>query len=210
MSEQDPRLPLEIFLRDFLTELTRRERRVLLAVCAIGITIAKTGLVPSRISTLGIEFSGANQQTMLTIIAALVFYFLLEFVINAASDYVIWKTTHTLSIRDSKLREIGEQQPVQKLLADMDIDQRKQVVRVFAQHPIPKAAKPVVWTRVFFDLIFPPVLAFLTILILLTAKPPRQGSNKSAQTMTSISTVGRNTETYPQGSWDVAEGWSAT
>ena len=68
--------PLEIQLRDPLSKETRLERRNLLGASAIGIVIVKTGLVPSKISALGIEFSQTDQRSLLLAIAAVISYFL--------------------------------------------------------------------------------------------------------------------------------------
>jgi hypothetical protein len=54
-----PSSPEQIRLRDPLAEVTRRERRLLLGASIIGLTVAKTGLVPTKISALGVE-SGAD------------------------------------------------------------------------------------------------------------------------------------------------------
>ena len=75
-----------------MTDLTLRGRRSLLAVCAIALIIATTGLVPTRITALGIEFSAADQQTMLTILALGIAYFFLAFVVYSAGDYMTRET----------------------------------------------------------------------------------------------------------------------
>ena len=177
MSEEGRRLPLEVFLGDFLMDRTRRQRQILLVVCAIGLTIAGTGLVPSKITTLGIEFCATDQRTMFVIIAAILVYFLVAFLIYAASDYFTWRTVYTLSVRESEQASIAGQQRTQKSLQTLEIDQRVQWLRTYAKHPLPKMTKPIVWVRVFFDLIFPPLLAIATIPILLTAEPPGHAPN---------------------------------
>jgi hypothetical protein len=87
------RLPGEILLGDPLSKETRTERRSLLGASAIGIVIVKTGLVPSKISALGIEFNQTDQRSLLLAIAAVVLYFLTAFLIYAGSDFLVWRLT---------------------------------------------------------------------------------------------------------------------
>jgi hypothetical protein len=56
-------------------------RRLLLRVSTIGITLVKTGLVPSKIFALGIEFTSTDQRSFLAIIALVTIYFLVAFAI---------------------------------------------------------------------------------------------------------------------------------
>jgi hypothetical protein len=91
--EAEMHRPWEIRLRDPLSDVTRTERRNLLGVSAIGIVIAKSALVPSKITALGIEFDPSDQRALLKMLAAIVFYFLLAFVIYAISDLVEWRTS---------------------------------------------------------------------------------------------------------------------
>jgi hypothetical protein len=85
---------IEIQLKDPLSQVTRNERRSLLGVSAIGIMIVKTGLIPSRISALGIEFSQTDQHSLLMAIAGVVLYFLLAFAIYSWSDLLAWKIAY--------------------------------------------------------------------------------------------------------------------
>ncbi len=174
MSDESSRLPLENRLSGFMTELTVRERRILLAVCAIGLTIAKIGLVPTKITALGIEFSATNQQTMLAILAVIIAYFLLAFVVYAAGDYLASETRYAKSAREGAWEWIAGQQPVQKLQETVDSEKKVELLRVYAKYPFPnpKTVVGVRWARIFVDLIIPPLLAILTILILVTTKPP--------------------------------------
>jgi hypothetical protein len=42
--------PPEVRVRDPLSEVTRKERRILLGTSALGIIVAKVGLVPTKIT----------------------------------------------------------------------------------------------------------------------------------------------------------------
>ena len=77
-------------LKDPLSEVTRKERLYLLATSTISVGIVKTGLVPSRISALGIQFEEANQNALLFLIGVVVAYFLVAFIIYAVADFFAW------------------------------------------------------------------------------------------------------------------------
>ena len=51
--------------------------RSLLGLCVLGIGLVKVPLVPTKLSTFGIEFSQLNQQAFIYLYAAVVAYFLL-------------------------------------------------------------------------------------------------------------------------------------
>lgn len=78
-------------LRDALSNVTRRERQFLLGISLLGVALIKAGLVPSKISGLGIEFQSANKQAFLSIVALVIAYFLFAFIIYAASDFLAWR-----------------------------------------------------------------------------------------------------------------------
>jgi TRAP-type C4-dicarboxylate transport system permease small subunit len=92
--------PSEIRLKDPLSEVTRQERKTLLGVCAIVITIAKTGLIPSKISALGVEFDQTDQRALLHILLFVVIYFSTAFLIYATSDLVAWQVSFHNSVFD--------------------------------------------------------------------------------------------------------------
>ena len=96
-----------ILLGDQLSTETRNERRTLLGASALGIVIVKTGLVPSKISALGIEFSQTDKRSLLLATAAIVIYFLIAFLIYALSDFLAWR----LNIRESQRAGLKERTP---------------------------------------------------------------------------------------------------
>jgi hypothetical protein len=88
MPEQPPK---DLLLGDPLAEVTRKERRLLLGVSIIAVAIVKTGLLPSKIESLGVQFDKTNQQALLSILAWVTLYFLVAFVIYAAADFLAWR-----------------------------------------------------------------------------------------------------------------------
>src|ERR1043166_8655498 len=83
--------PADVLGSDPLRQITRRERQALLGVSAIGLVVAQSGLVPSRISALGIEFDRADQRVFVVALALLVAYFLAAFAIYASHDFSVWR-----------------------------------------------------------------------------------------------------------------------
>ena len=82
--------PAAAKLQDPLSEVTRRERKYLLGISLLSIFVVKTGLVPTKISALGVEFNEANQESMLLILALMVLFFLVAFCFYALSDFLAW------------------------------------------------------------------------------------------------------------------------
>jgi hypothetical protein len=84
----------EVAVRDPLSETTRKERRALLGVGIIIICILKTGMLPTKIEALGIEFSQTDQKYLFHILAAIVIYYLAAFLIYAFSDFITWRISY--------------------------------------------------------------------------------------------------------------------
>jgi len=90
-------------LKDPLSDVTRKERVYLLAFSTIGIAIATTGLIPSRISALGIQFDAANQNRLLSLLGAVIAYFLVVFIVYAVADFFAWFEDYRMVVREGKL-----------------------------------------------------------------------------------------------------------
>jgi hypothetical protein len=63
----------QIVLSDPLKEETRKARLYLLVVSVVGIIMVWTGLVPKEISTLGISFEDVKPESLLDILAFVIF-----------------------------------------------------------------------------------------------------------------------------------------
>ena len=99
----------DLRLRDPLSEVTRKERKLLLVSSALGVAVVKTGLLPTKIEALGIAFSNANTSALLKILSLVVLYFLVAFVLYAASDLLAWRLSF-LSTYSDMIRAGGEVQ----------------------------------------------------------------------------------------------------
>ena len=96
-----PESPARLRVRDPLSDITRKERRAFLGVSLLGVVIQKTGLIPTEISSLGVKFGSTDQRALLLVLAAVTGYFLVAFIIYAASDFLAWWLALRAAIRDS-------------------------------------------------------------------------------------------------------------
>jgi len=109
MEEPREELFFATVLRDPLSEVTRTERVYLLGTSVVGIAILKTGLIPTRITALGIEFERANQELFLLLLGLVVLYFLVAFVIYAASDFLAWWEGYQAALAEISLSVTHEE-----------------------------------------------------------------------------------------------------
>jgi hypothetical protein len=101
----EPLRPLEIRFRDPLSEVTRKERTALLAVSAVAIVISTTGLIPTKISALGIEFGNSDQAALLFVLQCIVGFFICAFLFYASFDFVAWRVMWHDSVWNTYLSE---------------------------------------------------------------------------------------------------------
>ncbi len=159
------RRPSEIRLQDPLSEVTRGERKTLLGLSAVGITIAVSGLVPSKISALGIEFDRTDQSALLRMLATVITYFLVAFMVYGASDFVAWRVAYRNALidilRERRARSQSEQ-------ADYE-----NIVKRVPGEWLAKATRPVSAVRAGFEFAIPLAVGVAAIYLLLATPPPR-------------------------------------
>lgn len=86
--------PLQVSLRDPLSQVTRGERRMLLGVSVLSIFIARTGLIPTKISALGVELGASDQRAFLLVMSGIVAYFVIGFVLYGLTDFLAWRISY--------------------------------------------------------------------------------------------------------------------
>lgn len=167
--------PVEVLLRDPLSDVTRKERKFLLAVCAIAITIVKTGLVPTKISALGVDFSPTDQKSILVILSIIVAYFLAAFLIYAVSDFVAWRVAFHGAVRElmkSKLEEKNDAR-THKQFDTIRQEMERYTRRTYMWGHM---SRPVSLLRAFLDFVVPFLFGIITILLLLLTDVTKRGS----------------------------------
>ncbi len=164
--------PFDVRLRDPLGDVTRKERRSLLAASIISITIAKSGLVPLKISALGIEFAKADQRSLLIIMSLITLYFLVAFIIYAASDFVAWRLESIdLLVRELKVRH---QALIEALKAGPEGTKTTNYLESFwTQLRLFLAlVKPISILRALFDFLLPIFIGIYAVVTLFCTKVP--------------------------------------
>jgi hypothetical protein len=80
-----------IKVKDPLSEVTRKERRSLLAVSLVALVIVKVGLLPEEITTLGIKFAAHDKGRLIILFVFIISFYLAAFMIYALSDFIAWR-----------------------------------------------------------------------------------------------------------------------
>lgn len=78
-------------LREPLNETTRKVRRNLMASSVLGVVFTKVGLVPTKLSAFGVEFSSSNQEALMLLLACAIAYFFISFSVYVYSELTAWQ-----------------------------------------------------------------------------------------------------------------------
>ena len=127
-----------ILVSDCLGEVTRKERRSLLGISMLSIAMTHAKLVPTKISALGVDFDQANQERFLLIIALVVGYYLLAFLIYGLADFSVWQLRfsevaikdtgdHKQLLIDSSKADLYEQEPDEEEKTHLSISESKSI-----------------------------------------------------------------------------------
>ena len=90
--------------RDPFSEVTRKERRALLALSVLGIVVGRTGMVPEKIVSIGVTFTADRQTWALYVLAAVTAYFLCVFFCYSTLDYIASRAARAADV-ENKLNE---------------------------------------------------------------------------------------------------------
>ena len=153
--------PVEIRTRDPLSELTRKERRNLLAISAAAIVVVKTGLVPTKLSGLGIDVSMIERSAFLKILAGSVVYFLLAFVIYAVSDWLAgrWRLQLVFLAEMEKIIADTKARPLPELGKGAEAEREYRAHLGKSTSRLTRATTPIVAGRAVFEFAIPVGLA---------------------------------------------------
>ena len=158
-------LPSEVAVRDPLSQVTRNERRMLLLISTVGITIAKTGLVPSKISALGIEFGATDQKSLLGIFGLVTFYFLFTFITYAAADFVAWRLAFKNAMRQYLDDRISDGR-------GKSAEERRLYAIIASERKLAFMSGPISLARAVLEFVVPVVVAGYATFVLFNAPPP--------------------------------------
>lgn len=104
----------ELLLSDPLSEVARKERRFLLGTSLVGITLAKTGLIPTKISALGIECTNADRNGLLWVLICVILYAFAAFLLYAVTDFMAWR----VSKRSARRADLANREDFRKKVKD--------------------------------------------------------------------------------------------
>ncbi|NWO06545.1 MAG: hypothetical protein HLX50_12925 [Alteromonadaceae bacterium] len=156
-------------LREPLVETTRKVRRNLMTASVIGVVLTKVGLVPSKISAFGVEFTSSNQRALMIVLAAAIAYFAVSFMVYVYSELTAWK----IVIASKEIEEIKEQSKTESYqLFGVDEDEK------FRQHlrKIYSRSKPTFYIRLGVELLIPIVFAMYSCFSLINVEIPNDDS----------------------------------
>ncbi|EPN3982786.1 hypothetical protein ACTZ9J_004544 [Vibrio parahaemolyticus] len=146
-------------LREPLNETTRKARRNLLAASVLGIVTAKVGLVPTKVSAFGVEFSSSNIEALMTLLSLSITYFLVTFIVYIVSELQGWQ----LLIASKELSELKEQ----KISTSRTVftTQESKIEAEFQDRmsTVYSRTKPVFYSRLFVEVFIPLVIAIYSI-----------------------------------------------
>lgn len=113
----------KIQLTDPLSEVTRKERRLLLSISLLTLIIIKVGLFPTRITAFGVDFHANNISSLFNLLGFVLIYLLIIFIVYGFLDIKKWS-----------LNAIQEGKNVlkYKVLEYKDIEQLKDIVEAIA------------------------------------------------------------------------------
>jgi hypothetical protein len=167
---------LELLLRDPLAEVTRRERTHLLLSSLVAVVVSKAGILPTKIESLGIEFTSSNRHAIIVLIGVVVGYFLLAFIIYGFLDiYFVFS-----SAKEADVDELSKQVQLERdrespedNLSEKELLRRirRRIQSRRAEYPISRAPSAMFWVRaVLFECGLPVVAGCYAIYSLISPK----------------------------------------
>jgi hypothetical protein len=147
----------------------------------LGVIIEKTGLLPSKIDNLGIEFTADHKTFVLVIILGAVIYFLVEFFVYALSDFARWQLNRRSLLLPRKAKDnralifeaFYETIPDNQDMSIREAAARARMDKVLDEamrkymRPYWQMAGPLGWIRAFLEFVFPILFSGYTIFLLL-------------------------------------------
>jgi hypothetical protein len=148
------------YLGDPLNPISRKARRDLLAASSIGILVSIAGLVPTRISALGIDLSLPEQRGLPLVMALVVLYFIAAFVTYGLSDFFIWRKRYQDHLEH-----------VERFVENLDLSDQEAYEEMSRRLPdigwLYRWSKPLTYVRVFFEFALPVLVGVCAIVWLL-------------------------------------------
>jgi hypothetical protein len=160
---RDPLGTYTVLIKDPLSEVTRRERRTFLGVSILAIAVIKANLIPNKITAFGVDIDHVKHQELVTILTAIVIYFLSVFVAYAYTDFLAWRIAFWDALRAHEIER-------QKLQNEMDEgaepDPPELAECYDRQLALSKRAIPTSACRAFLDFLLPIFVGLAALMVL--------------------------------------------
>jgi len=180
--------PFETYIirvSDPLSQHTRGVRKSLLVSSVVAIAVARTGLIPTKISALGLEFSQADRGSMLWLMAAVVAFFLISFFVSATSDFMAWRMSQMAkaweddssgyeTLRSSHLCNDSLTKEERESLKDKDLAMTSlwRNAGYLARHrQVKRLVGPLSWARIIVEFLVPAMAGATALAFLISTSP---------------------------------------
>jgi len=141
------------YLVDPLTPESRKTRRDLLLASSVGLLVAWGGLVPTKISALGIDLSLGAQKGLTWALAIVALYLTAAFTCYGFSDFFNWR----LRLQTYRERVVSY---TETFTEDDEHHENEMVYRIGNISWLYNRAGYLAWARVIVDIFVPPALGF--------------------------------------------------
>ncbi|EKO3709026.1 hypothetical protein LO977_003331 [Vibrio metschnikovii] len=158
---------MSINLNDPLSEVTRKERKVLLGLSMVSLFFSQAGILPSKISALGIELKTTDQNEILYLMSIALFYFVCAFFLYAISDFMVWRKAITKENRSQfqKMILVEYSNPPSN---PIECDMQSEDARLAKKNRIwVTLTKPISIARGLFEFVLPVIFGFYAIIMML-------------------------------------------
>ena len=159
----DPLGKHPILIKDPLSDVTRRERKAFLGLSVLAIAVIKANLIPSELSAFGVKIDNVRRDWLITLLTAVVFYFLMVFIAYALSDFLGWRIAFWEGVRARAI----EREKIDKEAAEGS-DEDSSAVAECNKHRRALSAKaiPTSAIRAFLDFALPVFIGIAALLVL--------------------------------------------
>jgi hypothetical protein len=147
----------QVKVKDPLSEVTRKERRSLLAVSIVALVVVKVGLLPEEITALGIKFATHDKASLLHLLVYVVGFYLLAFVIYALSDFITWRLSFVAELKNLFMQS-----------NDRNYDRNQDQRIKYLEYRWNLISTPTSVVRAIFEFLVPIAIAFYSIVSLLS------------------------------------------
>ncbi|MFM5460762.1 hypothetical protein ACET7L_12850 [Aeromonas veronii] len=159
---------MSVTLVDPLSDVSRKERRMLLGLSMLSLFFTHGGALPTKFTALGVELDTGEQRTFLLIIAVGLFYFLSAFFLYAMSDFIVWRKKITEEyIKEAKamISSYMYDTPPQD---QYEAEVQSEVSKAWRKYEIwARLTKPMSLLRAIFEFLLPIIVAVYSIAVVL-------------------------------------------